>query len=216
MKDGALISLELIHRTESPKSPLYSPSQSPWERLANALRRSNIRIKTLRAYQNYNINAPQSDLVSSKGEYLMTIFGCGHQNGGISGGIESGIAGLGSGKLSLVSQMGSSINGKFSYCLSSPSKLSSKINFGGKGMFSSPGVVSTPFLSKASLPYYYLILEGISVGSKRFNVHNSTNMSPLSSNFWWSFKGNIVIDSRATLSYLPRQPIGNSNEGGNW
>lgn len=120
--------------------------------------------------------------------------------------------------MSLVSQMGSSINGKFSYCLSSPSKLSSKINFGGKGMFSSPGVVSTPFLSKASLPYFYVILEGISVGNKRFNVHNSTNISPLSSNFWWSFKGNI-----ATLSYLPtklysqletamREAIGNSLE----
>ena len=158
------------------------------------------------SYTKGNLSLETLTLPSSTGStpvsFPRTIFGCGRQGGGLFSGIESGIIGLGSGKLSLVSQMGSSINGKFSYCLSSQSKLSSKINFGGVGMISSPRVVSTPLLLKSSSPVYYLVLEGISVGNKRFNATTS-NSTPLSSNFWRSFKGNIVIDSGAVLSYLP-------------
>ncbi|PON56675.1 Aspartic peptidase [Parasponia andersonii] len=323
--DGVSISLELIHR-DSPKSPLYSPSQTHWERLAKVLNRSNHRANDLfMRHQNCNYHSPskiinlngvQSDIISSKGEYLMsisigtppisfigiadtgsdliwtqckpclgcfsqrdpffdsatsstyevlpckskeckyltstscypknscfyvyaygdksftkgnlsletltlsssagpnkpvsfprTIFGCGHQDGGLFTGIESGIIGLGSGKLSLVSQMGSSMNRKFSYCLvpiSSSSDLSSKINFGSKGLSSGPGVVTTPLLSKASKSFYYLVLQGISVDNKRL-FFTSTNALSSSSrtNFWGSFKGNIIIDTGATLSYLP-------------
>lgn len=64
-------------------------------------------------------------------------------------------------------------------------------------------MVSTPLLSKSSLPYYYLALEGICVGNKRFNASKSSTSTPLASNFWRSFKGNIVIDSGSMLTYLP-------------
>ncbi|KAM2919438.1 hypothetical protein COP2_041402 [Malus domestica] len=66
-----------------------------------------------------------------------TIFGCGHDNGGIFSGTETGIVGLGSGAVSLISQIGNVVSGR--------------------------DVVSTPFLSNGSQTYYYLELQGISV-----------------------------------------------------
>lgn len=53
-------------------------------------------------------------------DFPNTIFGRGHQDEGVFGGIESGIVGLGGGPLSLISQMGPSVNRKFSYCLLIP------------------------------------------------------------------------------------------------
>ncbi|GMN54118.1 hypothetical protein TIFTF001_023247 [Ficus carica] len=69
-ESGVLIGLELIHR-DSPRAPLYSTSQNPWEQLANALRRSNYRIDNLR--RQISINAPQFDLTYSRGEYLINV-----------------------------------------------------------------------------------------------------------------------------------------------
>ncbi|CAB4269135.1 unnamed protein product [Prunus armeniaca] len=139
-----------------------------------------------------------------------TIFGCGHHNGGIFSGIESGIVGLGSGAVSLLSRIGYAVGGKsFSYCLvpttyeqsdSDPilgakqgqREISSTIYFGDK--VSGHDVVSTPLLSNGSETYYYLELQGISVGADNFKLDADNSQS---------FKGNIIIDSGTTSTFLP-------------
>ncbi|KAF3949010.1 hypothetical protein CMV_025061 [Castanea mollissima] len=78
-----------------------------------------------------------------------TIIGCGHNNNDTSEiKASTGIVGLGGGKLSLVSQLHSSIGGKFSYCLVpftySQYNTSSKLNFGSHAAVSGFGTVSTP------------------------------------------------------------------------
>jgi len=109
----------------------------------------------------------------------------------------SGIVGLGGGHVSLVSQIGPSIDFKFSYCLVPlfDSKSSSKLNFGANAVVDGPGTVSTPIISGSVDTFYYLKLEGMSVGSKRIDfVGDSTSDDE---------KGNIIIDSGTTLTILP-------------
>lgn len=128
-----------------------------------------------------------------------TVIGCGHDNAGtFSGDRESGIVGLGGGKLSLISQMGSSIGGKFSYCLAplvqqSTNIPKSKINFGTSGLVSGVDVVTTPLAQKLPATYYFLTLESISVGKKRLDLRNMS----------FSFgEGNIILDSGTVLTLL--------------
>ncbi|XP_059654300.1 aspartic proteinase CDR1-like [Cornus florida] len=127
------------------------------------------------------------------------VFGCGLDNVGVFPG--GGIIGLGGGELSLISQLGYSIGGKFSYCLvpSNP-KSSGKLNFGDNGVVSGAGVVSTPIVLKPPVTYYHLTLEGISVGSERLDFYNSSLSSKASG---FSEEGNIVIDSGTTYTFLP-------------
>ncbi|KAF8412597.1 hypothetical protein HHK36_000566 [Tetracentron sinense] len=114
------------------------------------------------------------------------VFGCGHNNGGSFSGHESGIVGLGGGPLSLISQLSSKIDGKFSYCLVPIfANSTSKLNFGSEAVISGEGAVSTPLVPKDPDTYYYLSLDGISVG-------NSQIMSEAS----------FVIDSGTTLTML--------------
>ncbi|KAM7263702.1 hypothetical protein ACFE04_001385 [Oxalis oulophora] len=126
------------------------------------------------------------------------VFGCGHNNGGTFDGFGSGIVGLGGGSLSLVSQLSDSINGKFSYCLmpeGSGSNVTSKISFGANSIVSGPKVVSTPLIDKEPSTYYYLTLEGISVGKNRLAYSPDFPMSEIED-------GNIIIDSGTTLTLL--------------
>ena len=125
--------------------------------------------------------------------------GCGHSNfvsfkrGGC------GIVGLGSAPMSFVNQLGPSIGGKFSYCLvptRSPPSISSKINFGNAAVVSGHGTVSTPLYSRNGQLFYYLNLEAISVGSNRIEFESSS--LPRGGG-----KGNIIIDSGTTLTFLP-------------
>ncbi|KAJ7949689.1 aspartic proteinase CDR1-like [Quillaja saponaria] len=130
-----------------------------------------------------------------------TAIGCGHKNDGTFNEKGSGIVGLGGGELSLVSQIKSSIGGKFSYCLvplfSESSKTSSKLNFGENAIVSGPGTVSTPRVSKSPDTFYYLTLEALSVGEKRLEFFESSSRR---SNY---VEGNIIIDSGTTLTLLP-------------
>ncbi|KAM4081745.1 hypothetical protein ACJW30_11G115300 [Castanea mollissima] len=116
-----------------------------------------------------------------------TIIGCGHNNNDTSEiKASTGIVGLGGGKLSLVSQLHSSIGGKFSYCLVpftySQYNTSSKLNFGSHAVVSGFGT---------------LTLEAMSVGSKRLKLSGSSS-SGVS-------KGNIIIDSGTALTKLPTE-----------
>ena len=127
-----------------------------------------------------------------------TVIGCAQNNhlafelGG------SGIVALGNSPVSLANQMGPSIGGKFSYCLVpilSPPSISSKLNFGNAAVVSGSGTVSTPFYSREPEEFYYLYLEAISVGSKRIEVGSTSARA--------GGKGNIVIDSGTTVTFLP-------------
>ncbi|KAM5559462.1 aspartic proteinase CDR1-like [Rosa sericea] len=138
-----------------------------------------------------------------------TIFGCGHHNGGVFSGIESGIVGLGRGAVSFISQIGGYlVGGKyFSYCLvpnpamsflsnNSNPISSSKMYFGRLNTSSGPEVVTTPLLStgdSATQTFYYLELQGISVGANNVTLDADAK----------AFKGNMIIDSGTTLTYLP-------------
>ncbi|KAK6917098.1 Xylanase inhibitor, N-terminal [Dillenia turbinata] len=129
------------------------------------------------------------------------VFGCGHHNDGIFSNKSSGIVGLGGGAHSLISQMGPSIGGKFSYCLVPISEVdrSSKINFGSNAMVLGDGVVTTDLVAKFPPTYYYVTVDGFSVGDKRFSYYNPSNSYESI-----DFEGNMIIDSGTTLSLIPR------------
>ena len=131
-----------------------------------------------------------------------TIIGCGHNNNDTGESKAStGIVGLGGGKASLVSQLHSSIGGKFSYCLV-PSiypqdNTSSRLSFGSHAVVSGFGTVSTPLEYKQSDTFYNLTLEAMSVGSKRLELSHSSGSG--------GSKGNIIIDSGSTLTSFPTE-----------
>ncbi|XP_041001405.1 aspartic proteinase CDR1-like [Juglans microcarpa x Juglans regia] len=134
---------------------------------------------------------------SQPASFRNIVIGCGHLNGGDFSGDGSGIIGLGGGMVSLVSQLGSSVDGKFSYCLVPlDSTRSSRMSFGSDAIVSGPEVVSTPLVSKNPDTFYFLTLEAMSVGNKRLELGYS---SP----FGNTKEGNIIIDSGTTLTVLP-------------
>lgn len=131
------------------------------------------------------------------------VVGCGHTARGTFPAAASGIVGLGGGKESLLRQMGPSIGGRFSYCLTLEPSLGSgsrsapkpsKMHFGDGAVVSGAGVVTTPITLKNTGTFYYLTLVGMSVGNQRFDMNSS----------WVKSGGNIVIDSGTTLTFLPR------------
>lgn len=133
-----------------------------------------------------------------------TMFGCGHHDNGLFGGVESGVVGLGPGPLSLISQMGPSVNGIFSYCLLNPlatangaNGASTKMSFGENARLSGPDVLSTPLLSNDVDASYSLVLEGVSVGDDKFVLTNPSSSNSSSQAL------NIIIDSGTTYTYLP-------------
>uniref|UniRef100_M1DYE1 Aspartyl protease family protein n=1 Tax=Solanum tuberosum TaxID=4113 RepID=M1DYE1_SOLTU len=132
------------------------------------------------------------------------VFGCGHDNGGTFTNTTSGIIGLGGGNVSIVNQMHQQIIGKFSYCLIplesllDNSNATSHINFGNCTIVFGPDVVSTPLIKKESSTFYYLNLKGISIGNKTLEFISSPISQPAGYD-----RGNIIIDSGTTLTYVP-------------
>ncbi|WJX66322.1 hypothetical protein P8452_50889 [Trifolium repens] len=208
-------SVELIHR-DSPKSPLYQPIENRYQRLVNAARRSINRANHF--YKDSLANTPKSTVIPDKGDlsvetltlesttgrpvsFPKTVIGCGTDNTVSFQGASSGIVGLGGGPASLITQLGSSIDGKFSYCLlplllesnTAESTTTSKLNFGDVAVVSGDGVVSTPIVKKNPSVFYYLTLEAFSVGNKRVEFGGSASGD----------EGNIIIDSGTTLTLLP-------------
>ncbi|KAG6782457.1 hypothetical protein POTOM_011858 [Populus tomentosa] len=127
-----------------------------------------------------------------------TVIGCGRRNNGTFDKKDSGIIGLGGGPMSLISQMGSSVGGKFSYCLvpfsSESAGNSSKLHFGRNAVVSGSGVQSTPLISKDPDTFYYLTLEAMSVGDKKIEFGGSS---------FGGSEGNIIIDSGTSLTLFP-------------
>ncbi|XP_006361595.2 aspartic proteinase CDR1 [Solanum tuberosum] len=143
---------------------------------------------------------------SSSGKHVSIpniVFGCGHDNSGTFTNATSGIIGLGGGNASIVNQMHHEIKGKFSYCLIplelllDSSNATSHINFGDNAVVSGPNVISTPIYKKESPIFYYLNLKGISIGNKTVEFKSSPISLP------GYDRGNIIIDSGTTLTYVP-------------
>ncbi|XP_004489816.1 aspartic proteinase CDR1-like [Cicer arietinum] len=136
-----------------------------------------------------------------------TVIGCGHTNTVSFRGQSSGVVGLGSGRKSLIKQLDSSIDGKFSYCLIpfygefSQSNSSSKLNFGDAAIVSGEGVVSTPLVKINGIlnDLYFVTLEAFSVGNKRIGFGGSkfgkTNATTKT----------ITIDSGTPVTFLPHR-----------
>ncbi|KAL0008307.1 hypothetical protein SO802_009809 [Lithocarpus litseifolius] len=129
-----------------------------------------------------------------------TIIGCGYDYQRFTNANGSGVVGLGRGVVSLVSQLDSSIDGKFSYCLipfTFHGNTTSKLNFGSNAMVFGSGAVSTPFVLGQD-SYYYMTLEAIIVGKKRIDLTSASETGNLE-------KGNIIINSGITVTSLPEQ-----------
>jgi len=125
-------------------------------------------------------------------------FGCSTANGGDMDGA-SGIVGLGSSALSLLSQLGV---GRFSYCLrsdadagASPILFGSLANVTGDTVQSTP-LVRNPVAARRRAPYYYVNLTGIAVGSTDLAVTSSTF------GFTAAGAGGVIVDSGTTFTYL--------------
>lgn len=127
-------------------------------------------------------------------------FGCGHDNEGGGFAQGGGLVGMGRGPLSLISQLGSKVSNKFSYCLVSiddPASKTSPLLFGNTADLHGPGVKSTPLVRSNSEPtFYYLQLQGISVHGSKLDIPEGTfDLNADGS-------GGIIIDSGTTITYL--------------
>lgn len=124
-------------------------------------------------------------------------FGCSDDTEGDGFNQGAGLVGLGRGPLSLVSQLGL---GKFSYCLSSiDDTKTSPLLFGSLAKMNESfkaRVATTPLVQNPSHPsFYYLSLEGITVGGTLLSIPNSTVVSK-------DGTGGMIIDSGTTITYL--------------
>ncbi|XP_047331074.1 aspartic proteinase CDR1-like [Impatiens glandulifera] len=122
------------------------------------------------------------------------VFGCSNNNVGVFQKTSVGIVGLGNGPHSLVSQLQhrNGMGGRFSYCLTDK-KERSKVSFGANAILSSEGSISTPLILSVPGDYYFVSLEAISVNNRGFPFM-----------IGYRKKGNIMIDSGSTLSFLPK------------
>ncbi|WOK96185.1 aspartic proteinase nepenthesin-2-like [Canna indica] len=126
-------------------------------------------------------------------------FGCGDTNQGGGFSQASGIVGLGRGPLSLISQLNL---GKFSYCLTSlDESKKSPLLFGSLADLSAgagaSAVKSIPLLKNPTQPsFYYLSLEGITVGGTRLQIPSSAFALQEDGT------GGLIIDSGTSITYL--------------
>lgn len=126
-------------------------------------------------------------------------FGCGEDNEGSGFGQGAGLVGLGRGPLSLVSQLDEP---KFSYCLTSiDDSTTSTLLMGSLANVNNSKTASktTPLVVNPSQSsFYYLSLEGITVGHTRLPIKTST--FALNSDG----SGGMIIDSGTTITYLEK------------
>ncbi|PKU84935.1 aspartic proteinase nepenthesin-2 [Dendrobium catenatum] len=120
-------------------------------------------------------------------------FGCGDDNQGAGFSQGGGLVGLGRGPLSLISQL--KLN-RFSYCLTSlDDSKASPLLFGELAELKAS--TTAKLLKNEQQPsFYYLSLQGISVGGKKLAIPNGT--FDLQSDG----SGGVIIDSGTSITYL--------------
>ncbi|KAJ6349240.1 hypothetical protein OIU77_006760 [Salix suchowensis] len=124
--------------------------------------------------------------------------GCGEDNEGSGFSQGSGLVGLGRGPLSLVSQLKEP---KFSYCLTSVDDTKSSTllmgSLASSVKDSASEIKTTPLIQNSAQPsFYYLSLEGISVGETSLPIKKSTF------SLQDDGSGGLIIDSGTTITYL--------------
>ncbi|XP_047161088.1 aspartic proteinase nepenthesin-1 [Vigna umbellata] len=122
-------------------------------------------------------------------------FGCGEDNEGDGFEQASGLVGLGRGPLSLVSQLKEP---RFSYCLTPiDDRKKSVLLLGSSAKVKDSKGVTTPLIKNPLQPsFYYLSLEGISVGDTRLPIEKSTF------EVGDDGSGGAIIDSGTTITYI--------------
>ncbi|XP_076901891.1 aspartic proteinase nepenthesin-1-like [Bidens hawaiensis] len=120
-------------------------------------------------------------------------FGCGQPDKGKY----DGIIGMGRRELSLISQLNERV---FSYGLGSRSdgETSGVLLTGSKARSEYIDVQTTPLIEQEDESYYYISLQGISVGETRLSVTNSDFAIE---------DGGMIIDSGTTFTYLEQRII---------
>jgi len=136
-------------------------------------------------------------LTFGKASVPNVAFGCGADNEGSGFSQGAGLVGLGRGPLSLVSQLKEP---RFSYCLTTVDDTkTSTLLMGSLASVnaSSSAIKTTPLIHSPAHPsFYYLSLEGISVGDTRLPIKKSTF------SLQDDGSGGLIIDSGTTITYL--------------
>ncbi|ERM95453.1 hypothetical protein AMTRI_Chr04g183660 [Amborella trichopoda] len=126
-------------------------------------------------------------------------FGCGNYNQGRGFSQGAGLVGLGRGPLSLITQLGGSVANKFSYCLKSiddSDSATSPLLLGAEAKTTGE-VITTPLVrNPEQFSFYYITLEGISVGGYLLPIKNTTFEMKADGN------GGMIVDSGTTITYL--------------
>ncbi|XP_057873485.2 aspartic proteinase nepenthesin-2-like [Cryptomeria japonica] len=143
------------------------------------------------AHESFSIGSGNNSLVTS------IAFGCSHDTFG-NFSQDGGLIGLGRGPLSLISQLGSKVDNKFSYCLysitDSPSQTSPLI-FGDTASLT--GAKTIQFIKNSFNPsFWYIPLTGITLNGKAVKIPPGT--FDVKSNG----VGGMIIDSGTSLTYL--------------
>uniref|UniRef100_A0A5K1DH82 Peptidase A1 domain-containing protein n=1 Tax=Nymphaea colorata TaxID=210225 RepID=A0A5K1DH82_9MAGN len=120
-----------------------------------------------------------------------------------------GLVGLGHGPLSLVKQIGSSIDDKFAYCLPpyrNENNSVGQLKFGDDADFSgTEEVQETPMASDGGEgSFYVLILTNISVGNSRLNIQ----FAGAQTTALLGDARSIIIDSGTSLTFLAKDVYG--------
>ncbi|KAG0473278.1 hypothetical protein HPP92_015135 [Vanilla planifolia] len=133
-----------------------------------------------------------------------TLFGCTHRSNGTFDESEAGLVGLGGGQLSLIRQLGSAIDGKFSYCLPPYDQTSatSRLEFGSSASVPGPNAVTTPLIPGFPDTFYFLSLEEISVSGQGAVAVKKTGLARDAAEL-----GNIIIDSGTTLTLIDDETL---------
>ncbi|CAM8881830.1 unnamed protein product [Rhodiola kirilowii] len=192
-------------------TPIFDPMQSSTfsnlpcsSQLCKALHRSTCNGECEYSYSYGDYSSTQGVLASETFTFgdvkaPKIGFGCGEDNEGSGFSQGSGLVGLGRGPLSLVSQLDEP---KFSYCLISidSSKGSSTLLVGSLAKVNDTkdgSIVTTPLIKNPSQPsFYYLGLQGITVGKTRLPIEESTF------DLQDDGSGGMIIDSGTTITYL--------------
>ncbi|XP_057815442.2 aspartic proteinase nepenthesin-2-like [Cryptomeria japonica] len=131
-------------------------------------------------------------------------FGCSYRTQGDGFSEADGLVGLGRGSLSLISQIGSTVGSKFSYCLTSYASKSasetSPLFFGSAADLKGTNIMPTPMIKNSARPdldtFYYISVKGIRVGTILADIPAGTL------DIGKDGEGGFIIDSGTTLTYL--------------
>ncbi|KAB5520763.1 hypothetical protein DKX38_025082 [Salix brachista] len=190
-------------------TPIFDPKKSSSfsklpcsSQLCDALPQSSCKDSCEYLYTYGDYSSTQGILASEtltfgKASVPNVAFGCGADNEGSGFSQGAGLVGLGRGPLSLVSQLKEP---KFSYCLTSVDETkTSTLLMGSLASVnaSSSAIKTTPLIRNPAQPsFYYLSLEGISVGGNRLPIKKSTF------SLQDDGSGGLIIDSGTTITYL--------------